>query len=94
MNTAHTIFGGLAVVAAAILFVAPGIVDAQDDQPMHNSGPYQLMTSFQGSPDVSARQVVFRIDARTGLISACAWNMSAKDAPTCSPWSKPDPATP
>lgn len=94
MNTAHATFGGLAVVAAAILVAGPGIVGAQDDTPMRHAGPYQLMTSFQGSPDVSARQVIFRIDARNGMVSACAWNMSAENAPVCSPWSIPEPATP
>jgi hypothetical protein len=94
MNASHAIFGGLAVVAAAILFGEPRIVGAQDDKPMHHFGPYRLMTSFQGSPDVSARQVIFRIDTRTGMVSACAWNMGAEDPPACSPWSKPEPATP
>jgi hypothetical protein len=88
MKTSHALFAGLALIAGAIWIANPAIVGAQEDQPIAQHGPYQLMTSFQGNPDVSSRQVVFRIDSRSGAVSACAWNMSAKDAPTSSPWTR------
>jgi hypothetical protein len=94
MNTSHAIFGGLALIAGAILFANPRFVGAQDDNPAPQPGRYQLMTSFQGVQDISARQVVFRIDSQSGTVSACAWSMSAKDAPICSTWSKKDSAIP
>ncbi len=94
MNTSQALFGGLALIAAAVLAAGPEFVRAQDGAAMPRQGPYQLMTSFQGNPDVSARQVVFRIDARSGGVSACVWDMSAKEAPACSPWSKAEAAAP
>jgi hypothetical protein len=69
MNTARAIFGGLALIAAAVLVGEPGRLGAQAAP---EPGQFRLMTpSLQG-----ANESVFRIDVQTGQVSVCSWNFS------------------
>jgi len=82
MNTAHAIFGGLALIAAAVLVVQSEGLRAQTAP---EAGQFRLMTpSLQG-----ANESVFRIDVHTGQVSVCSWNFSGPKIPTCTAWSKP-----
>src|SRR5215472_9520509 len=86
MNMPQAVFGGFAMIAAAILV---GRVSA-------NAGPaaattYQLMTPFnaaQRSPNVGeiATPGVFVIDISAGKIRYCEAG-TLRNQPLCSPWS-------
>jgi hypothetical protein len=91
MNTSHAVFGGLALIAAAILAGQSGYLGAQDQpKPVPLSGPFELMTPFQRVGEGPQGGFVFRIDGQTGLVSVCDWNGNQAAPPVCSPWSEKD----
>ena len=79
MNAPQAIFGGLALIAAAVLIGQTGSLKAQTSPPP-TAGRYQLVPF----PNVW----LGRMDTQTGAVSFCV-SANNMGTPTCTPWSKP-----
>jgi hypothetical protein len=75
MTSANALLGGLALIAAAILFHGVGTTQAASA-----SAP----GSFMGFPVPSGN--MWRIDLGTGRVSWCGGE-NINEPPTCTPWS-------
>jgi hypothetical protein len=78
MSYPQAVLGGLALIAAAIVFTASSEPRASE------GGAYEGVMS---SRQVPSMDLLWRVNKQTGAVSIC-YGPSTREAPTCSPWSK------
>jgi hypothetical protein len=84
MTYPHAIFGGLGLVAAAILVGAlAGAPRAAD------GGPYEGVAASRGGQTggFQSGDVIWRVNKQTGAVSLC-FGPNQREQPVCSPWSR------
>ena len=82
MSYQHAVLGGLALVAAAILFAA-----TTEPRAAEGGGFEGVPSSRTPQAGSSAGDMIWRVNKQSGAVSIC-YGHNTREAPSCSPWSK------
>jgi hypothetical protein len=83
MTYQQAILGGLALVAAAVVFAAA----TTGPRAAEGGGFEGVPASRVAQPGSAAGDMIWRVNRQSGAVSIC-YGHNTREAPSCSPWSK------